>query len=77
MKSGSIERTIYMYPPEGLHEDRGIIWELLKMPYGISETDRYWADAIERRLIHKMGFETVQAVSQLFVSTRGNVQLYS
>lgn len=46
MQSVPIKRKIYVRPPRERDEaGRGKIWELLKMPYEITEEGRQWAMA--------------------------------
>jgi len=72
MQSGPIRRSIYVRPPREWHNtERGHVWQLLKLPYGITEAGRQWATVIEGWLTDDMGMERVQSVSQLFVKRDG------
>ena len=39
-QSGPIKRDIYVRPPIEVGEKRGVIWKLVKLPYGITEAGR-------------------------------------
>lgn len=67
MQSEPVKWTTYVRPPEELNEERGKIWQLLEMPYGILKTGKQWAVAIEDWFSNKTGFETVQGISQIFL----------
>lgn len=68
MQSGPIKRDIYVRPPrEWAPKSRGSIWKLLKLPYGVSEAGRQWANVIEEWLTDEMVFEQVRGISQLFL----------
>lgn len=77
LHSGPITRQLYVRPPKELDEDRGILWRLIKMPYGISEAGRQWAKAFESWLLNEAGFERISGISQLFImkTNKGHIKL--
>jgi len=66
LQSGPITRDIYVRPPREWKGPRGILWKLVKLPYGIVEAGRQWQKAIENWMLNEAGFERVLGVSQLF-----------
>lgn len=71
MKSGDIQRLLYVRPPRDLilmyRELRNVLWKLLRMPYGISEAGRQWARVIEHWLFDYYGFERVIGLGQFYI----------
>lgn len=67
MQSGPINRELYVRPPKEYNGQRGILWRLLKLPYGISEAGRQWAKVIETWLLTDGNMERVHGMSQLYV----------
>lgn len=68
MQSGPIRRQIYVRSPRAWeHTARGMIWELLKLPYGIMEAGRQWATVMEAWQTQDMGMNILQGVSQRFI----------
>lgn len=68
MQIGPIKRQIYGRPAR--EWDGGVrrsVWELLKMPYGITEAGIQWALVIESWLTDAMGMESIEGVSQIFI----------
>ena len=73
LQSGPIKRIIYVRPPKEHRGQRGKLWKLLKLPYGIAEAGRQWQTTCETWLLSpEVGFEKVQGISQLFVIRRPN-----
>lgn len=71
MQSGPIKRDIYVRPPrEWDKTQRGRLWKLTKLPYGVSEAGRQWATVIEEWLLNDMDMERVTGISQLFLRRR-------
>lgn len=71
MQSGPIKREIYVRPPrEWEGTQRGKVWKLLKLPYGVPEAGRQWATVIEDWLTNDMNMGTVSGFSQLFLKRR-------
>lgn len=66
LQSGPITRTIYVRPPRELGI-RGVLWNLLKLPYGISEAGRQWAKTFEKWILEEAGFMLIAGISQLFI----------
>lgn len=67
LQSGPIRREIYVRPPKECGVNRGTIWKLVKLPYGITEAGRQWAKVFEGWLLSDANFERVFGVSQIFV----------
>lgn len=67
LQSGPIKRTIYVRPPRELGVERGTLWKLTKLPYGITEAGRQWAMVFEQWLTEAAGLERVSGADQLFV----------
>ena len=67
MQSGPITRELYVRPPREIRKHKGILWRLLKLPYGIPEAGRQWAKTIENWLLNEMNFERIIGVGQLYV----------
>lgn len=42
-QSGPIQREIFVRPPRECGADRGTVWKLVKLPYGITEAGDQWA----------------------------------
>ncbi len=78
LQSGPIKREIFVRPPKEHNGRRGVIWKLLKLPYGIAEAGRQWQTTCEAWLLSKsVGFTRVEGVTQLFVlrHQNGNVRM--
>lgn len=77
LQSGPIQREIFVRPPKECGSIRGMLWRLVKMPYGISEAGRQWAKVFEGWILQEAAFERVFGVSQLFVKrdTSGNITM--
>jgi len=67
LQSGPIQRDLYVRPPREWKGPRGVLWKLLKLPYGICEAGRQWAKTIEQWLVEQANFHRVYGVSQLYV----------
>lgn len=67
LQSGPIQRDIYVRPPKEWCGPRGILWKLLKLPYGIVEAGRQWQKTVESWMLNEAGLERVLGISQLFV----------
>lgn len=72
LQSGPIRREIFVRPPHECAKKRGIIWKLVKHPYGITEEGRQCAKVFEGWLLDVAGFERVFGVSQIFVKRTKN-----
>lgn len=71
MQSGSIERDIYVHPPrEKKNTQKGTLWKLLKLPYGVLEAGRKCTTVLEGCLTNEMGMEQARGISQVFVKRR-------
>lgn len=67
---------MYVRVPKELNEYRRIVWQVLKMPNGITEAGRQWAVVIEEWIINKARFETVRGISQLFLKNHhGRIEI--
>jgi hypothetical protein len=78
LQSGPISRELYVFPPAEYRGPRDLVWQLLKLPYGITEAGRQWQLAVESWLLSKeMQFETAPGLPQLFVKRdeHGEVRL--
>ncbi len=67
MQSGPITRELFVLPPRELKSRRGVLWKLLKLPYGISEAGRQWAKTIEYWILNHMNFKRVIGLGQLYI----------
>lgn len=79
LQSGPIKREIYVRPPRdlGWKRSRGLLWKLLKLPYGIADAGRQWQKVLEDWMLHDGGLQRVFGISQLFIrrATDGSVVL--
>ena len=66
LQSGPIRRDIFVRPPHEYSRARGVLWRLLKVPYGISEAGRQWAQVFEEWPTKEARFERMQGVPQPF-----------
>lgn len=66
MQSGPAQREIYVRPPREFHQ-RGKVWKLSRLPYGIVEAGRQWLCAIEQWMKECFLMNCVSGVDQLFV----------
>lgn len=76
MQSGPIQIDIYLRPPPEWKTPIGIIWKLIKLPYGITEAGRQWAKVFDSWLMAEAGFECVTGVPQLLVKRSNNRHRY-
>lgn len=72
MQSGPIKRDIYMRPPQEWKGERGVIWKLTKLVYGIAESGRQWSQTIETWMYNQCQLERVDTISQLFIRRDSN-----
>lgn len=72
LQSGPIKRDIYVRPPREWNTIRGILWKLLKLPYGIADAGRQWQKVIEEWMLTQAGLERVFGIPQLFVKRDQN-----
>lgn len=72
MQSGPIKRQLYVRPPREWVTQRGMIWKLLKLPYGVTEAGRQWAMVMEEWLTKEAGMDRVNGISQLFIKRRSD-----
>lgn len=58
-----------MIPPNEIKNQRRVLWQLTKLPYGISQAGRQWAKTIESWVLASKGgnFERVYGIGQLYV----------
>lgn len=47
LQIGPIRRNIYVRPPREWNSLRGLLWRLLKLPYGIAGAGRQWQTVVE------------------------------
>lgn len=76
MQSGPAKRDIFVRPPKEFKQ-RGKMWRLLRLPYGIVEAGRQWLCAVEDWMLEKYNMQRVFGVDQLFARRRpdGNIVL--
>lgn len=67
MQSGPIQRNVYVRPPRDCSRKRGMVWRLLKLPYGMADAGRQWQMRAENWLLGKAGMERIDGVNQMFV----------
>lgn len=66
LQSGPIKRDIYVRPPRDWPTLRGILWKLLKLPYGIADAGRQWQVVVENWMLTEACLERVFGLPQLF-----------
>lgn len=67
LQSGPIYRKIYVRSPRlWSGARRGTLWDLLKLPYGITEEVHQWATVMEEFLFVDAGMERIFSVGKLF-----------
>lgn len=59
MQSGPITRKVYVRPPRDCQHEKGEIWKLLKIPYGMCDAGRQWILKIEDWMIKQYRLERV------------------
>ncbi len=67
LQSGPIKRDIFVRPPKEWNGDRGLLWKLTLLPYGIAEAGRQWATTIEQWMIDAYGMQRVFGISQIYI----------
>lgn len=67
LQSGPIKRTIYVRPPREWRGTRGMLWKLLKLPYGIVEAGRQWQKVIEDWMLTTGKLLRIRGISQLYL----------
>ena len=67
LHSGPIQREIYVRPPREWRGERGKLWKLKKLRYGIIKAGRQWAKTVEEWMLTKGGLERIQGLNQLYV----------
>lgn len=67
LQSGPIKRTIYVRPPREWRGARGMLWMLLKLPYGIVEAGRQWQKVVEEWMLTTGRLLRIRGISQLFL----------
>lgn len=77
LQSGLIQIDIYVRPPRHRSSIRGILWKLLKPPYGIADAGRQWEKVVEKWMLSDAGLERIFGISQLFANRdkQGNICL--
>lgn len=71
MQSGPITREVYVRPPRDCYRKRGVVWKLLKLPYGMTDAGRQWQLRVEDWMLRTAGMERVTGVNQLFTKKDG------
>lgn len=67
LQSGSITRDIHVRPPRELKGTRGILWKLLRLPYGIADASCLWEKVVEECMTTEGGLRRLLGISQLFI----------
>lgn len=62
LQSGPIQRTIYVRNPKEMNTERGFLWKVTKLPYGITEAGRQWEMEFENWLMNDANLERVSGV---------------
>lgn len=70
MQSGPIRREVYVRPPRDCFRKRGVVWKLLKLPYGMTEAGRQWLLRVEDWMMTTADMKRVEGVNQLFVKEK-------
>lgn len=68
MKSRPITREVFVRPPRMIGEERGKLWKLKKLPYGLAEAGPQWLLMAERWMMGVYGLDRVTGISQLFTN---------
>lgn len=71
LQSGPIRREIYVRPPREWKGQRGTLWRLTKLPYGIVEAGRQWAKTVEEWMLTEGGLQRLHGLNQLYVRRNG------
>lgn len=66
MQSGPIRREVYLRPPRDFYHKRGVVWKLLKLPYGMADAGRQWLLRAEDWMMTTACMKRVEVVNQLF-----------
>lgn len=72
MQSGPITRKVYVRQPREYNRKRGIVWKLLKSPYGMVDAGRQWSTKIVGWMKIEAKLERVFGESQLFLKRTGS-----
>lgn len=67
LQSGQVSRELYVRPPKEWNCKRGVLWKIIKLPYGINEAGRQWATEIASWLLQEANFTRLFGVSQLCI----------
>lgn len=70
LQSGPITRQIFVRPPREWPGLRGLLWKLLKLPYGIADAGRQWQKAVESWMLEIAGMERVFGLSPTVPQTQ-------
>ena len=65
LQAGTLNRYIYMRPPQGWIKYIDEVWKLLKPAYGLVQSGRLWQLCIEEWMT-TYGFKTIPGLPQLF-----------
>lgn len=74
MQSGPALREIFVQPPREFKQ-KGKIWKLSRLPYGIVEEGRQWLCAIENWMVESFDINRVFGDEQLFVRRGQDVKI--
>lgn len=67
MQSGPLTRDVFVRPTRDFPHERGDLWKLLKMPYGMRDAGRQWLLKIEEWMVNDYEMERIPGVPQLLV----------
>lgn len=67
IQNGPITRKLYVRPPCDFYSKRGLVWKLLKAPYGFFDAGFQWAMKIEYCILCEAKLERVFGDPKLFV----------
>lgn len=73
MLSGPIQREVYVRPPRDCNRKLGVVWKLLKRPYGMDGSGSQWHLRADDLILGKSGMERIDSINQDFTRRDGNM----
>lgn len=74
IQSGARNRDVYVLPPREFHRKRGVFWNILKLPKGMSDTRRKWLLRVDKWFWRKAGMVIAKGIYQVFIRIgKGNI----
>jgi hypothetical protein len=66
LQSGRCRCDIFVRPPNERRQVRGVVWKLLKLPYGLPDAGHQWRIVIDDFIL-SLGFSVIPGLPQLFM----------